>query len=174
MKSFKQFNEDKSLHEELPIASSDIAKDLKNTLKKQFPKTKFKVNTIKGGSSSSINIMWNDGASLDAVELITNKFHKAKRNEKTGEIIYSGNQYTKTVYINTERDVSDKAIEKLVDVYNSNVEETNRVDSNGIGQDDKRSMSNSFKRVMHSTDFDKPLSVKLKGFQYIGNSVGNR
>ena len=87
------------------------AKEIRQTLKKRFPLTKFSVRSKPYSMGSSINVSWLDGPTRKEVEAIANQKRQVRRDEY-GEILSGGNQF-----VFCDRDYSEaiyrSAVEKM-------------------------------------------------------------
>jgi hypothetical protein len=74
------------------MAVAEDAKEIRRTLKKQFPLTKFSVRSKSYSMGSSINVSWLDGPTSQEVKEIT-KSKKQVSYDSCGEILSGGNQF---------------------------------------------------------------------------------
>jgi hypothetical protein len=74
------------------MAVKDDAKEIRQTLKKQFPLTKFSVRSKPYSMGSSINVSWLDGPTKKEIEAIA-QIKKQVSYDSCGEILSGGNQF---------------------------------------------------------------------------------
>jgi hypothetical protein len=83
-------------------------KEIRQTLKKQFPRTKFSVRCQSYTGGSSIRVSWLDGPTRKEVEAIA-KSKKQVSYDSCGEILSGGNQF-----VSCERHYSEPVYRKAV------------------------------------------------------------
>jgi hypothetical protein len=74
------------------MAVAEDAKEIRRTLKKQFPLTKFSVRSKSYSMGSSIRVSWLDGPTKKEVEAIAQS-KKQVSYDSCGEILSGGNQF---------------------------------------------------------------------------------
>lgn len=91
--------------------AKDTAAKIRKALKVAFPATKFSVRTSLFSMGSSVDISWKDGASVEAVEAITDRFVSGSFNGmediyETSGYEFEGKIYIGAKYICTSRSLS--------------------------------------------------------------------
>ncbi|MCD6500404.1 hypothetical protein J7K42_00060 [bacterium] len=87
--------------------AKEVAKQIRQVLKKRFPQNKFSVRLQRTGVSSAIYIRWVDGPARQIIKKMVYPYEDVAYDEMTGEILAGGNRY-----VFAEREYSLEAITK--------------------------------------------------------------
>jgi len=90
------------------LNTTQVAKMLREELKKNFPKQKFSVRTEYFSGGSAIDVAYTDGPATEKVENIAKQYEDLNIDPSTGEILSGGNRY-----VHVRRDLSTDALVKL-------------------------------------------------------------
>lgn len=91
------------------IKQIDVAKIVKNILKKKLPNTKFSVKTSFYSGGSSIDVFWTNGANKKTVEKLVGHFHGAEFDGMQDLKYYNERPYSND-FIHFHREISESIL----------------------------------------------------------------
>ena len=148
-----------------PSQSAQTATAIRAELKKAFPEIKFSVTSENFSMGNAVRIHWTNGVSVEAVEMITDKYQYGSFDGMTD--MYENNNVIKDLpqakYITTSREITDEVYMSALTLLKDNITALNNKTSldEYFSSDEDRHWGNDVRnclyRLIRHLNLDKPI-----------------